>query len=88
MLQAYDRVDRAKLFKKLISYQIPAQITRIIMDQYDKIQYCILTEEGRSMFFITRQGVKQGDPFSPRLFNLFIMDIIRIFNLESDPVFL
>ena len=88
MWQAYDRVDRAKLFKKLISYQIPAQITRIIMDQYDKLPYCVLTEEGRSIFVITMQGAKQGDPFSPRLFDLFIMDIIRILNLDTDPVFL
>ena len=88
MRQAYDRVDRTKLFKKLISYQIPAQITRIVMDQYDKVQYCVLTEEGRSYFFITAQGLKQGDPFSPRLFNLYIMDVIRIFKMESDPLFL
>ena len=88
MRQAYDRVDRTKLFKKLISYQIPAQITRIVMDQYDKVQYCVLTEEGRSLFFIMAQGLKQGDPFSPRLFNLYIMDIIRIFKMESDPLFL
>ena len=87
MRQAYDRVNRARLFRKLISYQIPTQITRIIMDQYDKIQYCVLTEEGRS-FFITTQGLKQGDPFSPRIFNIYIMDIIRIFSLDSDPIFL
>ena len=86
--QAYDRVDRARLFRKMISYRIPAQITKIVMDQYDKMEYCVLTEEGRSIFFITSQGLKQGDPFSPRLFNLYIMDIIRIFNLESDPLYL
>ena len=57
------------------------------MDQYDKMEYCVLTEEGRSLFFITTQGLKQGDPFSPRLFNLYIMDVIQIFNLESDPLF-
>ena len=88
MRQAYDRVDIIKLFRKLISYQIPIQITRIVMDQYDKIQYCVLTDKGRSYFFITTQGLKQGDPFSPRLFNLYIMDVIRIFNLDSDPLFL
>ena len=84
MKQAYDRVNRTKLFRKLTSYQVPAKIIKIIMDQYDNIQNCVLTDEGRSAFFTT----SQGDPFSPRLFNLFIMDVIQIFNLDSDPLFL
>ena len=88
MKQAYDRVNRTKLFRKLTEYQIPAKIIRIIMDPYDNIQYCVVTDEGRSDFFTTSQGLKQGDPFSSRLFNLFIMDVIQIFDLDSEPLYL
>ena len=69
LCQVYDRVDWTKLFRKLTYYQIPAPIIRILMSQYDNIKYCILIEDGRSHFFRTDQGVKQGDNFSPRLFN-------------------
>ena len=44
MKQAYDRVNRTKLFRKLTSYQVPAKIIKIIIDQYDNIQYCVLTD--------------------------------------------
>ena len=65
MCQAYDRVDRAKLFRKLISYQIPAQITRIIMDQYDKIQ--CLKRRGEILFLHHNPGAQTRRPVQSQI---------------------
>ena len=86
--QAYDRVNRKLLFQKLINYCFPSKLIKIIIDQYQKVQYCVLTPEGRTVFFNSNLGLKQGDTMSPRLFNLFIMDIIGIFGAECDPAYL
>ena len=86
--QAYDRVNRKLLFQKLIDYCFPSKLIKIIIDQYQKVQYCVLTPEGRTIFFNSNLGLKQGDTMSPRLFNLFIMDIIGIFGKECDPAYL
>ena len=86
--QAYDRVNRNLLFQKLIDYCFPSKLIKIIIDQYQKVQYCVLTPEGRTAFFQSNLGLKQEDTMSPRLFNLFIMDIIKIFGEDCDPAYL
>ena len=86
--QAYDRIDRIALFRKLITYQIPARIIRIIINQYDHMEYVVVMEDGKSHAFKTTQGLKQGDNMSPKLFNLFIMDILYIFGIQCDPPYL
>ena len=86
--QAYDRINRKQLYSKLLDLGFPSKIISIIINQYDKVQYCILTPEGRTRFFKAAQGLKQGDPMSPRLFNIFFMDIILIFDLVCDPFYI
>ena len=86
--QAYDRFNRKLLFQKLLNYCFPSKLIKIIINQYQKVQYCVLTPDGRTIFFDSNLGLKQGDTMSPRLFNLFIMDIISIFGTECDPAYL
>ena len=69
--QAY----RIALFRKLLTYKIPVRIVCIIVNQYDNVEYVVVMDDGKSHAFKTTQGLKQGDNMSPRLFNLFIMDI-------------
>ena len=86
--QAYDRINRIALFRKLLTYKIPARIIRIIINQYDNVEYVVVTDDGKSRAFKTTQGIKQGDNMYPKLFNLFIMDILYIFNALYDPPYL
>ena len=86
--QAYDRVNRNLLFKKFLSNGLPSRIIKVVIDQYQNVQYCVLTPYGRTKFFKSNLGLKQGDTMSPRFFNLFIMDIISIFGNECNPHFL
>ena len=74
--QAYDRVDRRKLYNKLITKGAPDKIVKSIMAQYGKVEYCVLKPGGRTGFFKTSMGLKQGDTMSPLLFNFFIMDLL------------
>ena len=84
--QAYDRVDRKKLYKKLIKAGAPLKLIKTIMSQYGNLEYCILTPGGRTPYFNTLIGLKQGDTMSPLLFNFFIMDILFDFvNIVSAP---
>ena len=86
--QAYDRINRIALFRKLLIYKIPTRIVRIIINQYDNMEYVVVTDDGKSCAFKTTQGLKQGDNMSPKLFNLFIMDILYIFSTQCDPPYL
>ena len=85
--QAYDKVNRQLLLKKFLKYGFPSRIIKILIDQYQNIQYCVITPNGRTKFFKSDLGLKQGDTMSPHCFNLFIMDIISIFGLECDPLY-
>ena len=49
------------------------------------MEYVVVTDDGKSHAFRTTQGLKQGDNMSPKLFNLFIMDILYIFSTQCDP---
>ena len=86
--QAYDRINRIALFRKLLTYKIPVRIIRSIINQYDNMEYVVVTDDGKSHAFRTTQGLKQGDNMSPKLFNLFIMDILYIFSTQCDPPYL
>ena len=72
----------------MIDQGIPSKIISILADQFAKVEYCVLTEEGRSDFFKSSLGLKQGDTISPRLFNFFFIDILAIFYMECDPPYL
>ena len=86
--QAYDRVNRSLLLEKMIELKIPAKIIRILLDQFSKVKYCVLTPHGRSRFFESDQGLKQGDPASPREFNFFFMGVLTIFADTCDPPYI
>ena len=49
--QAYDRINRKQLYGKLIDLGFPSKVISIIINQYDKAQYCVLTPDGRTCFF-------------------------------------
>ena len=77
--KAFDSVDRDKLWTIMSSKGIPTHLTTTIQKIYKENTIRVnvgngISEDSR---YIT-QGVKQGCPLSPVLFNLYLDEVIRI----------
>jgi len=74
--KAFDKVNRAKMWCKLME-KIEAPIIRILMTYYSDSQAIVINEEDESNIFKTTIGVKQGGCLSPRLFTIYVEDVIE-----------
>jgi len=70
--KAFDRVRYCKLFRLLVSRQVPALIVRVLINFYVgnfvRVQWCGIVPD----YFLACNGVKQGGVWSPILFCLYI----------------
>lgn len=73
--KAFDSVNRAILWTKLLSTNINGKVLNVIKNLYEKAKSNIMTGEGMSEFFNCTMGVRQGENLSPLLFALFINDM-------------
>lgn len=74
--QAYDTVDRSKLWSHLRNHVgLPSLLLTAIQALYDGDRYTVCDGPKRSAPIYPSQGVKQGCPLSPLLFSLFINDL-------------
>ena len=72
--KAFDLVDRASLWSKLLLYNINGRIMKLIHNLYQNTKACIKLNNKISSSFNCNIGVRQGDNLSPLLFALFIND--------------
>ena len=72
--KAFDLVDRALLWNKLLAYNINGRFMRAIHNIYQNTKACIKLNNTVSNSFNCNIGVRQGDNLSPLLFSLFIND--------------
>jgi len=75
----FDSVDRDKLWTIMLSKGIPTHliiiIQKIYMENIIRVNACNgISEDSRAI----TQGVRQGCPLSPVLFNLYLDEVIRI----------
>lgn len=75
--KAFDRVDRSILWKILENKGIPSHLIRVIQSLYLNNTIQLKTSRNNKMAEIN-QGVRQGCPLSPTLFNLYMDEVIRI----------
>ena len=73
--KAFDSLPRDILFKKLISYGIAGRFFNALKSLYSDDKSCIKIEGKISNAFLINQGVRQGCPLSPLLFNIFLADL-------------
>ena len=71
--KAYDYLDRAALWSKLIKAGLSSKTIRLFRNMYSKIKLGIKGDESR--FFKSDLGLLQGETSSPILFSLFVDDI-------------
>ena len=81
--KAYDTVNRKKLLDTLHNIGVGSKFAENIRAIYDKVQYTIKVK-GKVMDPLTSNlGLKQGCPLSPLLFNIYINDIAKYLNKNS-----
>ena len=73
--KAFDKVSRPILFVKLMD-MVGYTITSTIMEYYSNTQAIVFCNGMHTDPFATTIGVKQGGPLSPRLFSLYIEELI------------
>jgi hypothetical protein len=78
---AFDVVDFGKLDAKLAKRGCPALIRSLIHNlMFHHLESRILINQEMTEWFSRTQGVLQGSPLSPWLFNLFIDDLLEMVN--------
>ena len=83
--QAYDRINRKYLLYKMAKYKFRTKFLTIIQSMNDNIAYNVLSDGAMTSTFTSRTGLKQGDPTSPKFFNMFINDIFALFTEGCSP---
>ena len=70
--KAFDLVHYGKLFKILISKDLPKSVIRLYFDNYLRQIYCVIWRDYKSEYFNVSSGVKQGGVISHIFFSLYI----------------
>ena len=77
--KAYDSVHQPLLFRKMVMAGLGPKFCTTVEDMYINASYRIKVGNKLGSSFSKNVGLRQGDPISPLLFNLFITDIIFAF---------
>ena len=77
--KAFDRVSHWTLhvFSKMIKRNVPLVIIRIIAYWYQTQTICVKRGKVNSAYFNVSNGVRQGGILSPKLFAIYVDDLLR-----------
>ena len=82
--KAFDSINRATLWKKLISCGISGKVIRVILNMYKSIKSFVMTNGMQSDFFFeSHVGLRQGENVSPILFALLLNDMEFFFTEQK-----
>ena len=80
--QAYDTVDRTKLWRHLSDMQVPVTLLQTMQSMYAGDSYVLVDGHKQTEHIEPLRGVKQGCPLSPLLFALYVSDVVDAFPTE------
>ena len=72
--KAFDTIDRAALWGKLLETNINGNVFKVIFNMYENAKSCVKNETMISGIFACNMGVRQGENLSPLLFSIFLND--------------
>ena len=70
--KAYDKVWREDMWRTLAMYGVSGRLLRAVKALYENSKARVGVEDELTECFEVRQGVRQGCPLSPWLFNVFL----------------
>ena len=73
--KAFDYVNRAFLWQKLLKAGVKGRILEVIQYMYEKAKSCVKVGDECSEFFQCGSGVRQGENLSPILFAIYLNDL-------------
>lgn len=83
---AFDTIDHPRLLARLRQRRCPTHLQSLITSlMCDRIQSRVLVNGQVSAWFPRTQGVLQGAPISPILFNIFVDPLIHLLNRGHSP---
>ena len=74
--KAFDKIHYGKLFKLLLSKHVPIIVLRLLLNSYVRQCARVSWNNFMSNYFVLSNGVKQGGVLSPRLFTLYIDNLL------------
>ncbi|KAL1914348.1 uncharacterized protein VTP21DRAFT_8987 [Calcarisporiella thermophila] len=74
--KAYDRIDREWLIQSLQAFGFSEKYTRLIKPIYMNNQASLILSNHLTTPFPVNQGIRQGDPLSPLLYNIAIEPLL------------
>ena len=75
--KAYDKVWREDMWRTLAMYGVSGRLLRAVKALYENSKARVRVEDELTECFDVRQGVRQGCPLSPWLFNVFLDMVAR-----------
>ena len=75
--KAFDRVDHAGLFSKLIHRSIPLAFLKLIMSWYNGMKCRVKWADSFSEWFEISAGVRQGGVLSPDLYSIYVDELLK-----------
>ena len=75
--QAYDRISRESMWHALASIGIPSKYINLVKACYDNTTCKVKCQKTISDSFLVKNGLRQGDPLAPTLFNLVLEYVMR-----------
>ena len=80
--KAFDRVPREKIWESLQIRDVSNKLKSAVKSLYRNNNNYVISQNCKSKYFITTEGVRQGGVLSPLLFMIFLDHIVKKANQQ------